>query len=436
MGRPHRRQRDRKGRPLQRRDPSRRPAPDDHPAEPDPARHDRARRQVGDDEPRRVLARRRPSGGLRPDSLRAQQERARESLPRRQAHPAHVPAPGGRAASRGTGTANGKVLPPGAYTLEVGARRRRRQQHAGRRAAARFACRSASSSSRASASSCAAGERFSIGVSTDATRYTWKLGRRKSLRHRAGAASEGFDRCAGGTRSRSPSTAMSIAQRCSSSERARAARRAGRVHRPRDPARRARIARPHRRSRLRRARHRARRDRGRAEPADPRARRRVRRARSRRRARRALPRGAVALPAAGARVRAAARSACTSAARARSSSCRSTSSSSARRSSSRGSSSRATAACGSSASRRGRSPAFIGWTGVSLAWSKDVNEGAIQLLAFYIPFALLALTIARLPWSRLGLRVLYARAHGDGARVRGRSASTSTRRGTSSRTRR
>ena len=52
--------------------------------------------------------------------------------------------------------------------------------------------------------------------------------------------------------------------------------------------------------------------------------------------------------------------------------------------------------------------AFIGWTGLSLAWSKDVNEGAIQLLAFYIPFALLALTFARLPWSRLGVRALYA----------------------------
>jgi O-antigen ligase len=51
---------------------------------------------------------------------------------------------------------------------------------------------------------------------------------------------------------------------------------------------------------------------------------------------------------------------------------------------------------------------FIGWTGLSLAWSKDVNEGAIQVLAFYIPFTLLALTFARLPWSRLGVRALYA----------------------------
>ena len=28
-----------------------------------------------------------------------------------------------------------------------------------------------------------------------------------------------------------------------------------------------------------------------------------------------------------------------------------------------------------------------------------MNEGAIQLLAFYVPFAVLALTFARLPWS-------------------------------------
>jgi len=51
---------------------------------------------------------------------------------------------------------------------------------------------------------------------------------------------------------------------------------------------------------------------------------------------------------------------------------------------------------------------LIAWTGLSLAWSKDVQEGAIELLAFVVPFAVLALTVARLPWSRLGARVLYA----------------------------
>jgi O-antigen ligase len=52
--------------------------------------------------------------------------------------------------------------------------------------------------------------------------------------------------------------------------------------------------------------------------------------------------------------------------------------------------------------------AFVAWTGVSLVWSKDVHEGAIEILAFYVPFTLLAVTFARLPWSRLGLRILYA----------------------------
>jgi O-antigen ligase len=50
--------------------------------------------------------------------------------------------------------------------------------------------------------------------------------------------------------------------------------------------------------------------------------------------------------------------------------------------------------------------AFVGWTGLSLVWSKDVREGAIELLAFIVPFTLLALTVARLPWSRLGVRLL------------------------------
>src|SRR5689334_4591332 len=50
--------------------------------------------------------------------------------------------------------------------------------------------------------------------------------------------------------------------------------------------------------------------------------------------------------------------------------------------------------------------AFVGWTGLSLVWSKDVGEGAIELLAFIVPFTLLALTVARLPWSRLGVRLL------------------------------
>lgn len=51
---------------------------------------------------------------------------------------------------------------------------------------------------------------------------------------------------------------------------------------------------------------------------------------------------------------------------------------------------------------------FVGWTGVSLAWSVDVHEGAIEVLAFYLPFTILAVAVARLPWSELRLRILYA----------------------------
>jgi flagellar hook assembly protein FlgD len=78
------------------------------------------------------------------------------------------------------GTANGKALPAGSYTLEVGAVdaagnstpvAERQRVHVRIRfielASRRIVVR--------------AGARFSIGVSTDATRYTWKLGRRKSF---------------------------------------------------------------------------------------------------------------------------------------------------------------------------------------------------------------------------------------------------------------
>src|SRR5206468_12270079 len=47
--------------------------------------------------------------------------------------------------------------------------------------------------------------------------------------------------------------------------------------------------------------------------------------------------------------------------------------------------------------------AFVAWTGLSLAWTQDVSTGAVEVLAFYVPFTLLALTFARLPWSRLGI---------------------------------
>jgi O-antigen ligase len=52
--------------------------------------------------------------------------------------------------------------------------------------------------------------------------------------------------------------------------------------------------------------------------------------------------------------------------------------------------------------------AFVGWSGLSILWTNDVRQGAIELLFFYLPFGLLALVLARLPWSRvwaLGLLV-------------------------------
>ena len=50
---------------------------------------------------------------------------------------------------------------------------------------------------------------------------------------------------------------------------------------------------------------------------------------------------------------------------------------------------------------------YVGWTGLSLAWTGDVDGGAIEVLAFYVPFTVLALLVARLPWSELCLRALY-----------------------------
>ncbi|MBD0338117.1 MAG: O-antigen ligase family protein [Thermoleophilia bacterium] len=50
--------------------------------------------------------------------------------------------------------------------------------------------------------------------------------------------------------------------------------------------------------------------------------------------------------------------------------------------------------------------ALVTWFGLTLAWSDDVREGAVSLVAFYLPFGLLALVLARLPWSRRWLTAL------------------------------
>ena len=50
---------------------------------------------------------------------------------------------------------------------------------------------------------------------------------------------------------------------------------------------------------------------------------------------------------------------------------------------------------------------YLAWVGLSLGWSQSARDGAIEVLAFYLPFTVLALGVARLPWKRLGLWALY-----------------------------
>jgi hypothetical protein len=51
--------------------------------------------------------------------------------------------------------------------------------------------------------------------------------------------------------------------------------------------------------------------------------------------------------------------------------------------------------------------AFVGWDGLTLLWSKDARQGAIELLFFVLPFGLLAVALARLVWSRAWVLTLY-----------------------------
>jgi len=50
---------------------------------------------------------------------------------------------------------------------------------------------------------------------------------------------------------------------------------------------------------------------------------------------------------------------------------------------------------------------YLVWAGLSVAWSVDLHTAAIDMLAFYIPFTILAVSIARLPWLRSRVRILY-----------------------------
>jgi len=50
---------------------------------------------------------------------------------------------------------------------------------------------------------------------------------------------------------------------------------------------------------------------------------------------------------------------------------------------------------------------YLGWIGLSVEWTVDLHAAVIALLAFYIPFAIMALSIARLPWRPSRVRLLY-----------------------------
>lgn len=56
--------------------------------------------------------------------------------------------------------------------------------------------------------------------------------------------------------------------------------------------------------------------------------------------------------------------------------------------------------------------AFVAWAGLSLLWTDDLRKGAVAVLAFYLPFGLLALFVAGLPWSRRWLSALYVQLAG------------------------
>jgi putative inorganic carbon (hco3(-)) transporter len=50
---------------------------------------------------------------------------------------------------------------------------------------------------------------------------------------------------------------------------------------------------------------------------------------------------------------------------------------------------------------------WIGWSGLSILWTPDLRQAGIQLIFFVLPFGLLAVCLARLPWSRRGVEWLY-----------------------------
>jgi hypothetical protein len=50
--------------------------------------------------------------------------------------------------------------------------------------------------------------------------------------------------------------------------------------------------------------------------------------------------------------------------------------------------------------------AFVGWIGLSALWTDDPTKGGVELFFFVLPFPLLAVALARLPWNERALRWL------------------------------
>jgi O-antigen ligase len=50
---------------------------------------------------------------------------------------------------------------------------------------------------------------------------------------------------------------------------------------------------------------------------------------------------------------------------------------------------------------------YLVWISLSVTWSGAVHTAAIDLLAFYVPLTIIAISIARLPWHASRIRILY-----------------------------
>jgi O-antigen ligase len=51
--------------------------------------------------------------------------------------------------------------------------------------------------------------------------------------------------------------------------------------------------------------------------------------------------------------------------------------------------------------------AFVFWIGLSITWTNDLDRGAVELLAFYLPFGLLALAFVRVDWNARAVSWLF-----------------------------